>query len=680
MKKIKMKKQIDHKDCGIVVVQSLSHYFHNVWHDINLLKLKAKYNSEGISGSNLIKLGELFGVKFEGFRANMEELNKTVVKDYFVALLEFDGYGHYVICRKIKNKIEVLDPIKGHKIMNQDEYEKVFRNIIFLATESFLLKYEKQKSITSLVFANPNLLVVICFQILISLLLNFVATTFTKIIMDKIIPGRLNGLLMIVFVVFSTITIMRVMNNFIKNYFSKKIDMQINYEMSAIYYRKISNISVNDLNKLTISDHTRRIFLLNEVSGFISQGVFMFFNQAITFLIAMSILITISTTLFSIALFTTFSIAILSILFQLKIKSDIDIIQEDSLIHMNAILEKINSFKEQKSPAFESYIFNKYATSFIKNTKNQYKMWKVFSLQNVISEIINSITPLFITYISVKQSFDNKMSIGNMLMFLSVLGYFSSPVNEFCSFITSYPETKKNIKMISFIINMESENLNENGLLVGKVKSITLKPMLVSYDKPIFKTNGFKIDQNIHISGINGSGKSTLLQVISSTLRGNESILINNNSLDLFKLNSYREKVFFSNPQTYLPSGTILDIITFKNIDFSKQLFENIEKYELIDLLTDLKINFSTFINNDGKNLSSGQRQIVQILRLFTNKFDVIILDEALENIDEIKYLILKKAILDFQKDSLFIEVSHSKRYITEGKEVNIEKITKNPY
>lgn len=680
MKILKMKKQTDHKDCGIVVIQSLSHFYHSIWHDINLIKLKATYNNDGISGTNLIKLGETFGVKLEGFRANWEELTKVGVKDYFVALIKIDDFGHYVICKKGKNTVEVFDPIKGRKTFKKDDFVKIFTNVVFIPSESFLMKHEKPKSITTLVFANSTLVVVVCLQLILSLVLTFASTTFTKVIMDKIIPGRMSGLLIVTLMLYSTFTIVRVFNSFIKNYFMKKIELQINYELSAIYYKKITSISINDLSKLTTSDHTKRFFLLSEIASYLSNNIFMFFNQALTFLVATTILMTISIHLFAIAIFSTFCVALLSLLFQMKVKTKVEDMHEHSLVHMNTIIEKINSFKEQKSPIFESYIFNKYASSYIGVNKIGYSMWKSLSLQGIITEVVNSLTPLIITYISVKQSFDNKMSIGSMLMFLSVLTHFNAPVNEFASFITSYPELKKNMQMISFVINLNSENFNDNGLEISKITSITIPPMLVAYDKPIFKTSGFCIKNNIHITGINGSGKSTLLQIISSTLRGSESIHVNNNSLDLFKLNSYREKIYFSNPQTYLPSGTILDLITFKNIDLAQKLFENIEKYQLIDILTELKINFNTHISNDGKNLSSGQRQIVQILRLFTCLYDVIILDEALENIDNLKYEHLKSAILDFQKSSLYIEVSHSKRYVSEGKEVSIEKITKNPY
>ena len=85
-------------------------------------------------------------------------------------------------------------------------------------------------------------------------------------------------------------------------------------------------------------------------------------------------------------------------------------------------------------------------------------------------------------------------------------------------------------------------------------------------------------------------------------------------------------------------------------------------------------LSLDTMLINNGQNISSGQRQLVTVLRLFAYKYKLIILDEALENIDKKKINAISQAINDFQ-DALYIEVSHSKRYISKGKEVDIETI-----
>ena len=70
-------------------------------------------------------------------------------------------------------------------------------------------------------------------------------------------------------------------------------------------------------------------------------------------------------------------------------------------------------------------------------------------------------------------------------------------------------------------------------------------------------------------------------------------------------------------------------------------------------------------------NLSSGQRQLIHLLQLFCFSYDLILLDEAFENISINVFAKLKDAIKDFQSEALFIEISHSKKYINDGKIIN---------
>ncbi|MDC8919773.1 ABC transporter ATP-binding protein, partial [Metamycoplasma hyosynoviae] len=96
----------------------------------------------------------------------------------------------------------------------------------------------------------------------------------------------------------------------------------------------------------------------------------------------------------------------------------------------------------------------------------------------------------------------------------------------------------------------------------------------------------------------------------------------------------------------------------------------NIEKYKLDKLLNNFNLRIDEKITSGGMFLSSGQRQLLNILKLFCFEYDVILLDEALENIDKKNWQFLKKAILKEQKDALFIETSHCNRYINKSDKI----------
>lgn len=93
-------------------------------------------------------------------------------------------------------------------------------------------------------------------------------------------------------------------------------------------------------------------------------------------------------------------------------------------------------------------------------------------------------------------------------------------------------------------------------------------------------------------------------------------------------------------------------------------------------LLEQWDIKLDDILYDNAKKFSSGQKQIINCLQLLTKNFDLILLDEAFENISQENFKILKKIIKDFQKDAIFIEVSHSKRYLfSDSRVINVETL-----
>lgn len=72
--------------------------------------------------------------------------------------------------------------------------------------------------------------------------------------------------------------------------------------------------------------------------------------------------------------------------------------------------------------------------------------------------------------------------------------------------------------------------------------------------------------------------------------------------------------------------------------------------------------------------LSAGQKQAISLLPLFASKYDILLLDEAFENLDNITFKKLCEKIKAIQKHAIVIEVSHSRKFLfSNSEEVNLE-------
>jgi ABC-type transport system involved in cytochrome bd biosynthesis fused ATPase/permease subunit len=120
--------------------------------------------------------------------------------------------------------------------------------------------------------------------------------------------------------------------------------------------------------------------------------------------------------------------------------------------------------------------------------------------------------------------------------------------------------------------------------------------------------------------------------------------LINDNDLSLIDKRSYLNKTIYIGQDEKLEN--------LKIIDYHKLILKDcfdLDKYEII--CNKLNIDYNYVIENNGLNLSLGQRKkllLVKLFMMYKNK-DLIILDEIFAGLDNIT----KKYVTDFIKDNL---------------------------
>ena len=86
---------------------------------------------------------------------------------------------------------------------------------------------------------------------------------------------------------------------------------------------------------------------------------------------------------------------------------------------------------------------------------------------------------------------------------------------------------------------------------------------------------------------------------------------------------------------TWLFGGTIADNIAYAKPDATREEIMEAAKAARVDhFIRTMPQGYDTVVDNDGSNLSQGQRQLITIARVFLRNPPVIILDEATSSVD----------------------------------------------
>ena len=659
--------QTDEKDCGLIVLTSFFKKYYKKKLNINILKSKASYSENGISVFSLTNLGEKIGLTLEALQGDFSSFLSLNIDREIIALILDNNYYHYVI---IENKDEeyvyLLDPAKGKIKLKLNDFKNKYLNIIITVNKNDNID-EKYLMHEKLDLFSNNIWPIILMLIMSFLgqILLFGSTYFIKYILDEIITKNNNENTLSIFLFFSWVFLLRIINNYLNSLLEQKLSRKFQYYLLNLFFKKTIHGKSLSLQKINKSDYIQRLNSIGEISLYYTNVINILFTNSISLLITSICLGIINWKLYILIL--AISLIKFIIIFYFKknlhnkypklINNQIEITNKNFEIFLNNIYSK--------NPEYQTLSINK--INDLLNTQKELNL----SILNTIT-FLNVLEQILIMYIGISFFFNKNLSLGNLLLFNSLIMYIDLPIESLTNFLLNFKIMKQNIIRFEFVVFLAEENKNER--CIQKISNIKINNLSFNYDdRQIFNNISLDLNQNIIIEGKNGVGKSTFLKLLYGLYdeyQGN--ILINNeDDLKIINLNDFRQKIYINSNNIYFPNLTIVEFITLKNEKALNTLKHNIEKYNLIELLIYFNLFFDTKIEDGGMNLSSGQRQLINLLQLFCFSYDLILLDEAFENISINVFTKIKDAIKDFQSEALFIEISHSKKYINNGKIIN---------
>ena len=670
---MEIRKQQESKDCGLMIIDALHKHFYKKFLNLNELRQKSRITDNGLSIASLVELGQSYGIKLDAFKANRKELQNNF-KKYGVTIITTDFGNHYIIFRALKNKIKIWDPARGEYTLTYDKFLPIFSGIALTIEKSERIetKYE-DFSLQEIFLKNKIYIFITISSLILNILLMLISSSFSKVILDTVVDIGDKKFLIIISLWFLSISAIKSINSIIQKKISYNLQNRIEIELQLIYIYKSIHASSIDLNKISIPDHYRRFGLIPSVSDYISNSLFMYINEGLMLSISIGFLLWISVKMFAFAIAVSVIIILLIVIFNQFMKEDYNKILITSQQTQTSMVELINSSRELKNHYNANYLNNRYQDNLVSSKIVERNIFNKGTMHSLFDNLLTGTAPIILTFIGLNEVFEGTSTVGKMMMFVSMFSFYIGPLVGLAGFILTIPQNKKNITLLKYVLSLDTSN-HDNKLVIDKIKKIELFNVEFRYDKPLINIPYLKIDESIHIDGKNGAGKSTLFNILSKYIEPSGVYNINGVDSKMIENSSLGRNILYIHPGSKLPSAKLFEIITHNNEIFANNFLTNKNVSKITNLLRRSGLSFDTYIKDDGSNLSSGQKQVVLLMRIFTMNPSVVILDEALENIDNSKVKELKELI---DQDKIFIEISRSNKYLSDGKDVDFEQFNK---
>ena len=169
-----------------------------------------------------------------------------------------------------------------------------------------------------------------------------------------------------------------------------------------------------------------------------------------------------------------------------------------------------------------------------------------------------------------------------------------------------------------------------------------------------------KANEHVFLSGDSGSGKSTICKLLYRLINADKGkILIGGVSISDYSLNTIRDNICYVSQMENIYTATINENIIY-NRDIDLKEFNKVAKIcKLENIVAKRPLRYESLISDDTAYLSGGEKQRIILARALLKPCQILILDEALSEVDYLTEAEIIKNILENFKDKTIIYISH---------------------
>lgn len=666
MKKKLVVLQEGNKDCGVCCLLSIIRYYNgNI--SLNKLMEMTKTTKNGTTFYNLSEAASKIGMASKAYYVD-DFNNISVYSCPFISQVIRNGYTHFVVVYKIsKDKLLIMDPALGSLYMSREKFLNIWTGYIMMFEKVKILpNYKDEKYINKLLYGlilNNKKIIVNC--LLLTLMFCFLTigySVYLKVMIDKVL-NQDKYLLIVISLIFFIVILFRSLTNLFRNQMLSYFNMKVDISLFLNSFKRILLLPYNYYKNKTTGEIISRVNDLSYIKQIISQLLTTVFLDIVLLLFSLVCLYFINSKMFVISFFIAILYMIIIFIYPRFIKTKIYESQAEVAKVNSYLVESISGLETIKGLRCEKMVNDRLESFY---TKAQATIFDYNIISNgvlFLKDLIFYVGVLLINYVGCVDIMNGNFTVGSLLTFNTILGYFLNPLQNFIDLADDYVYVRGVFKRANGLYEVKLDDLeSKNGLRVEGDISFNNLDFSFNGKDQILKSIKieFKAKEKILLLGNSGSGKSTLLKILYKyydVSRG--MVLVNGIDINDFSISDIRDDIIYVSQNETLYTGSIKDnILLNRDIDY-KDFLDMCCYLEVDNIIKDNLLGYDFLLEENGANISGGERQRIILARALFKKGNIILIDEGLSQMDiDLERRVLKR-IFSIFKDKMIIVVSH---------------------
>ncbi len=259
------------------------------------------------------------------------------------------------------------------------------------------------------------------------------------------------------------------------------------------------------------------------------------------------------------------------------------------------------------------------------------------------------------------------ITVGDIQAFIQYSRQFSMPLTQVASMMNVFQSGIASFERVVEFLDAEEQSPDAAATtgappVRGRVEFCDVT---FSYDpdRPLIESLSLVAEpgQTIAIVGPTGAGKTTLVNLIMRFYELNSGVItLDGRDISSIPRSELRSKIGMVLQDTWLFGGSIRDNIAYGNPRASDEKILEAARATYVDrFVHSLSDGYDTLINEEGDNISAGQKQLLTIARAFLADPAILILDEATSSVDTRTEVLIQEAMNALRKDRTSFVIAH---------------------
>jgi ATP-binding cassette subfamily B protein len=259
------------------------------------------------------------------------------------------------------------------------------------------------------------------------------------------------------------------------------------------------------------------------------------------------------------------------------------------------------------------------------------------------------------------------LSIGDMQAMIQYARQFAQPLTHLASMAATFQSGIASLERVLELIDAEEQS-PEQELTADPAPvrgRVVFEDVHFSYDpgKPLITGLNVTAEpgETVAIVGPTGAGKTTLVNLIMRFYELDSGrITLDGRDIASFPRDELRSDIGMVLQDTWLFGGTIRDNLRYGNPDATDEQIYEAARVTYVDrFVHSLPDGYDTIINDEGDNISTGEKQLMTIARAFLNDPAILILDEATSSVDTRTEVLIQEAMNNLRANRTSFVIAH---------------------